>query len=158
FRTGAGRGTYEPSENLREEVAHRLPCAPVGIGLEAEGLVLVERQVVRGERMTGVAEGEDLPVDAACRQLIGERDGGVGRAKRIVPAVENQQLCLYLGIGEGRRIIHAVEAHAALDVAAATGKVEHAFAAQAKTDCPASGRIDARNLLEFGKRIQKAVA
>src|SRR3546814_2652459 len=39
-----------------------------------------------------------------------------------------------LRMGEGRRVVDAVEADAACNIRSGTGKVQHAFAAEAETD------------------------
>jgi len=142
------------AEHLCQESRHRRPAAPVGVGLEAEAPLLVDRHVVRREGMAGVAVADELPVDALLGQLPAQRHLGVRRAEIVVPSVADEELGGDLRIGEGRRVIDAVEGDARLDRPARAGEVQHALAARAEADRAAIVPVHAGQRLEFGQRVQ----
>src|SRR3546814_19774050 len=80
------------------------------------------------EGVAGMAIGMDLPVASGFGQFLRERDGGLRRSDRVVPAMADQQPRGDLRMGEGRRVVDAVEADAACNLSSGTGKVQHAFA------------------------------
>src|SRR3990172_9384655 len=97
------------SKYLFQEIAHRLPGTPVGIGI-IDGTHIGVICLGIGKRMLGISVNMDLPVSAGLGEFLLQSRYHFDRHHGIIIAMQNQDLGLDLpGLEIDRRVKEAVK-------------------------------------------------